>query len=251
MPTSWKTNELEDTYWTSCHRVARAAGMQEEFDFNGTTAAGYLALPERGHGPGILVLHAWWGLTPFFEDVCERLAAEGFAAFAPDRYGGPTAATIEEAEALQREREDPVRTEAVLRASVEFLGAHEAVVGGRLGALGFSAGAAWALLLSVREPDLIGAVVTFYGTAGQFDYSGARAAYLGHYAEVDEWEPIDEVRGTREALREAGCEVTFHTYPGVGHWFFEEDRAGHYDARAAGLAWARTIEFLRSRVGQN
>jgi carboxymethylenebutenolidase len=125
------------------------------------------------------------------------------------------------------------------------------VVGEGLGALGFSAGAAWALLLSVREPDLIRAVVTFYGTAGQVDYSGARAAYLGHYAEVDKWEPIDEVQGTREALREAGCEVGFYTYPGVGHWFFEEDRVGHYDAQAASLAWERTIGFLRTRLGQN
>jgi carboxymethylenebutenolidase len=77
----------------------------------------------------VLVLHAWWGLTPFFMNVCERLAAEGFVALAPDRYGGPTAATIEEAEALQRQREDPVSTEAALGVSVEFLSAHEAVVG--------------------------------------------------------------------------------------------------------------------------
>ncbi len=111
-----------------------------EFDVNGRTVDGYLTLPERGHGPGVLVLHAWWGLTPFFKDVCERLAAEGFVAFAPDRYGGPTAATIEEAEALQQQREDQVRTEAALGASVEFLSAHEAVVGEGLGALGFSAG---------------------------------------------------------------------------------------------------------------
>jgi carboxymethylenebutenolidase len=221
-----------------------------EFDVNGKTVAGYLALPDRGHGPGVLVLHAWWGLTRFFEDVCERLAAEGFVAFAPDRYGGLTATTIEEAEALQREREDRVRTEAAMSASVEFLAAHEAVVGEGLGALGFSAGAAWALLLSVREPDLLSAVVVFYGT-GQTNYSGARAAYLGHFAEVDEWEPTEEVRGTQEALRAAGCEVTFHTYPGVRHWFFEKDRVGHYDAEAARLAWERTVEFLRARLGPN
>ena len=114
-------------------------------------------------------------------------------------------------------------------------------------------GAAWALLLSVRKPDLLKAVIAFYGTGLwlQTEYSGARAAYLGHYAEVDEWEPIDEVRGTQEALRAAGCEVTFHTYPDVGHWFFEEDRLGHYDARAASLAWERSIEFLRTRAGGN
>lgn len=224
--------------------------MLEEFEVNGTMVAGYLALPEREHGPGVLVLHAWWGLTPFFKEVCDRLAAEGFVAFAPDRYGGPTAATIEEAEALQRQREDQARTEAILRASVKFLGTHEAVVGEGLGALGFSAGAAWALLLSVREPDLLKAVVALYGT-WQTDYTGARAAYLGHFAEVDEWEPIEEVRGTQEALLAAGCKVTFYTYPGVGHWFFEEDRVGHYDAQAARLAWERTIEFLRARLVPN
>jgi carboxymethylenebutenolidase len=224
--------------------------MPEEFDINGRTVAGHLALPEKGHGPGVLVLHAWWGLTPFFEGVCERLAEEGFVAFAPDRYGGPTAATIEEAEALQREREDWVRTEADLIASVELLRTHEAVVGEGLGALGFSAGVAWALLLSVREPDLIRAVVAFYGTAPS-DYTGAGADYLGHYAEVDEWEPIDEVRGTQEALRAAGCEVKFYTYPGAGHWFFEEDRGDHYDPEAASLAWERTVKFLRARLGQN
>ena len=86
--------------------------MPEEFDVNGTTVAGDVALPQKGHGPGGLVLHAWGGLTPFFEDVCERLATEGFVAFAPDRYGGPTAATIEEAESLQLQREDWVSTEA-------------------------------------------------------------------------------------------------------------------------------------------
>ena len=115
-------------------------------------------------------------------------------------------------------------------------------------------GAAWALLLSVHKPpDLLKAVIAFYDTRLwlQSEYSVARAAYLGHYAEVDEWEPMDEVRGTQEALRGAGCEVTFYTYPGVEHRFFEEDRAGHYDAEAASLAWERTVDFLRARLGAN
>jgi dienelactone hydrolase len=55
-------------------------------------------------------------------------------------------------------------------------------------------------------------------------------------AREDEWEPDEEVRGTEAALRAAGSEVTFYTYPGVGHWYFEEDRRGYYDAEAARLA---------------
>jgi dienelactone hydrolase len=37
-----------------------------------------------GDGPGVVVLHEWWALVPQIEDVCERLAAKGFTALAPD-----------------------------------------------------------------------------------------------------------------------------------------------------------------------
>jgi hypothetical protein len=86
-----------------------------------------------------------WEHTPYFEEICDGHAAEGFGAFDLDRYGDLTAPTIEEVEALQRQREDEVRTEAALRASVKFLRAHEAVVRVRLGALGSSARVQWAL----------------------------------------------------------------------------------------------------------
>jgi len=218
----------------------------EEFEVDGGTAAGYLAVPQTGHGPGVLVLHAWWGLTPFFKNVCDRLASEGFVALAPDRYGGPTAATIEEAEVLLRQ-ESPERTEAQLTSAVDFLLAHEATVGDKLAALGFSAGASWALMLSTLKPEAVKAVVAFYGS-GEADFSSAHAAYQGHYAQHDEWEPPEEVRRTEDALRAAGREVTFYTYPGVGHWFCEEDRPGYYDAEAAQLAWERTVSFLRGRL---
>lgn len=218
-----------------------------ESEVGGRTAAGYLAVPEKGGGPGVLVLHAWWGLTPFFENMCERLAAVGFTALAPDRYGGPTAATIEEAEVL-RQREDPERTEKQLEAAVDHLLSLEAVAGDKLGIVGFSAGASWALALSALRPAEVGAVVVFYG-AGEADYSSARAAYLGHYAQDDEWEPTEEVRRTEDALRAAGREVTFYTYPDVEHWFFEEDRPPYYDAEAARLAWERTVNFLRAQLG--
>jgi len=34
-----------------------------------------LARPVGGAGPGVLVLHAWWGLTPFICGFCDRLLA--------------------------------------------------------------------------------------------------------------------------------------------------------------------------------
>jgi carboxymethylenebutenolidase len=76
-----------------------------------------------------------------------------------------------------------------------------------------------------------------------------QAAILGHFAEEDEWEPpADETRRVQEELRGAGMDVTFHIYPGTGHWFFEENRPDAYNAGAAQLAWERTLEFLRERL---
>ncbi len=65
---------------------------------NDQIANAYLASPKDG-GAGILVLHAWWGLKPFFKQVCDQLAERGFVALAPDLYQGKVATTIPEAEA--------------------------------------------------------------------------------------------------------------------------------------------------------
>jgi carboxymethylenebutenolidase len=88
-------------------------------------------------------------------------------------------------------------------------------------------------------------VILFYGTRPG-DYSSAQAAYLGHFAESDEFEPASEVKQLEESLRSAGRLVTLHTYPGTGHWFFENDRVDAYNAQAARLAWQRSVEFLRA-----
>src|SRR5262245_55189261 len=118
-----------------------------EFQTSGRPASGYIALPGGGAGPGVLVLHAWWGLTPFFKELCDRLAQAGFVAFAPDLYGGPTAATIDEAKLLL-ERRDTAQMQATATGAVAFLRKHPAVHGSGLGAVGFSMGGAWALLLA-------------------------------------------------------------------------------------------------------
>src|SRR5207245_4874136 len=64
------------------------------------TVPGYLAIPKKGRGPGVLVLHAWWGLKDFFKGHGDERARAGFVAFAPDLYRGATAAPTDRAERL-------------------------------------------------------------------------------------------------------------------------------------------------------
>src|SRR4051794_32919989 len=72
-------------------------GEMVEFPSNGGTGRGYLATPEQGAGPGVVVIQEWWGLVPHIEDVCQRFAAEGFTALAPDLYHGGKADEPDEA----------------------------------------------------------------------------------------------------------------------------------------------------------
>ncbi len=64
------------------------------------TAPGYLAVPAEEHGPAIVVLQEWWGVDEHIRSLCDRLAAEGFYALAPDLYRGET--TTQPSEAQQK-----------------------------------------------------------------------------------------------------------------------------------------------------
>jgi carboxymethylenebutenolidase len=209
---------------------------------NGKIADAYLASPENG-GPGILVLHAWWGLKPFFKQVCGQLAKQGFTVLAPDLYQGRIASTIDEAKALREENYDYELIGNIVKAAKDHLTSLRA--GKPIGVLGFSMGAAWSLVVAETNPD-VSAAVLFYG-AGEADFSKVKAQILGHYAEVDEWEPLEYVRVMEADMKAAGLEVTLHLYPKAGHWFVEEDRP-EYDSASALLAWSRTYEFLRKNL---
>jgi carboxymethylenebutenolidase len=183
-----------------------------------SAGSGYLALPDAREGPGVLVLHAWWGLTPFFKQVCDRLAESGFVALAPDLHGGATTA-----DPAQATPDRPIAT------------------------LGFSMGASWALWVASRMPEQVAATVAFYGTQS-VDMSPATSAFLGHFAEVDTYVDDDERTLLEADLHVLDKDVTFHHYPGTGHWFFEADQLA-YDEPAATLAWDRTLAFLRKHLG--
>jgi carboxymethylenebutenolidase len=205
---------------------------------------GYLAIPSTGKGSAVLVLHAWWGLNDTIKAVCARLAEAGFVAFAPDLYHGKVADTIAGAETLANELDtNQTKAKADLADAVMFLSERAGQADRGLAVIGFSLGAYYALDLSVTDPEHIRSVVIFYGT-GPGDYSLSKAAYLGHFAETDDFEPQSDVDKLEAALQRAGRPVNFYRYPGTGHWFFEPDRLQAFNQAAASLAWDRTLTFL-------
>ena len=205
---------------------------------------GFLAVTPTGKGPGVLVLHAWWGLNDTIKAFCTRLAEAGFVAFAPDLFHGKVADNISDAESLGKALDaNHLQAKAEIADATIFLNERAGQDDHSLAVIGFSMGAYYALDLAA-DPEHIRSVVLFYGTGGD-DFSNSRAAYLGHFAENDEFEPQSNVDNLGESLRRAGRPVTFYVYSGTGHWFFEPDRSQAYNQAAASLAWDRTLAFLK------
>jgi len=208
-----------------------------------------IAIPKAGSGPGVLLLHSWWGLNNFFRALCRRFGDAGFVTLAADLYDGEVATTIEGAKSL-RAKIGASRKEAAYKYLIRMLrllATHEAVTETRLGVVGFSMGGHWAYWLAQRPELPIAATVSFYA-ARNGDYSASASAFLGHFAASDPWVSDASVRKLRRSLEAAGRDHAFHRYSGTSHWFFERDRPDAFNSEASELAWLRTGEFLEEAL---
>jgi carboxymethylenebutenolidase len=225
------------------------AGQMVEFQSNGARARGYLATPESGKGPGVVVIQEWWGLVPHIEDVADRFAAAGFVALAPDLYHGDVARSPDEAGKLMMALNIP-QTERDLRGAIQYLLNHEATGGASVGTVGFCMGGALSLYAASKN-EQVGACVVFYGIHPKVepDFERLRAPVLGFFAERDQFVPPDAVRALEAKLKEHGKRVEVHIYPDADHAFFNDTRHEVYDREAAADAWRRTVEFFREHLG--
>jgi carboxymethylenebutenolidase len=220
-----------------------------EFPSNGSTGQGYLALPEARSGPGVVVIQEWWGLVDHIKSVCDRLAAEGFVALAPDLYRGETASEPDEAG-------KQMMALNLQRAAQDMSGAVDAVLqrssGDGVGVIGFCMGGGLALVLGSHRPDAVRAVVPFYGVIpwpeAQPDYSKLSAAIQGHYAANDGFASPEAVRALEDQLRSLGKRVDMFTYSDTEHAFFNDERPEVYSPAASKQAWERSLAFLRAEL---
>jgi carboxymethylenebutenolidase len=229
-------------------------GDNVRFASNGDIAKGYLALPDSGHGPGVMVVQEWWGLVPQIQRVCDRLADEGFVALAPDLYHGEIAEHTEMDKAGELASKLPMdRAARDMGAAVDYLRGHDGVPTEKVGVVGFCMGGMLALLVAAQQGDKIGAVAPYYGAPlgdNAPDWSGLTAPVRGHFAGADDFFPPDAVRALEGELKALGKDVEFEIHPGAGHAFTNEENAlGTYDPDLSAKVWASTVAFLHERLG--
>jgi carboxymethylenebutenolidase len=206
---------------------------------------GYLVRPAkvRRKLPVVLVVHENRGLNPHIEDVARRLALEGYIALAPDALFplGGYPGDEDAARALFAKLEQPKCQEDFVASAEYLLALPEG--NGKLGVVGFCYGGSMSNRLATRLPQLR-AAVPFYGGAAPLEgVPNIKAEVLLHFAGTDErvnatWPPYEA------ALKAAGVKYSAHTYEGTQHGF-HNDTTPRFDAKAAKLAWKRTLALFK------
>jgi carboxymethylenebutenolidase len=211
------------------------------FPSNGHRASGYLAKPETA-GPGIIVIQEWWGLNDNIKTIADRFAQAGFVALAPDLYHGEVASAPDEARrlAMNLQLEQAAKD---MSGAVDFVKEHASSK--NVGVVGFCMGGGLALALAAQRPDAIKAAAPFYGLPrnANLDWKSMTAKIQGHYGELDQGIPIENVRTLEKQWLELNKSVEIFVYEGANHAFFNDTSKAHHP-EAANLAWERTVKFL-------
>ncbi|WP_143305168.1 dienelactone hydrolase family protein [Chitinophaga vietnamensis] len=209
-----------------------------------------LCLPagRQGKLPGIVVVHENRGLNPHIEDVARRVALAGFVSLAPDALSplGGYPGNDDDGRTLHSQRKPEDMLEDFI-AAFEYLRSSEQC-NGNIGVVGFCFGGWISNMMAARVPELL-AAVPFYGAQAPLaEVPAIKAALQLHYAETDAsinsgWEAYEK------ALRDNGKDYTVFHYAGTHHGF-HNDTTPRYNKAAAELAWRRTLDFFREKLGK-
>lgn len=216
---------------------------------------GYLAY-EKGKKslrPGVLVVHEWMGLNDFARRRAEKLADEGYVAFAVDMYGKGVRAkdAAEAAELAGKYKTDRQLMRSRILAGLEALKARPQVDPRRIAAIGYCFGGTTVLELA-RSGAEVGGVVSFHGgldapipaVPGQI-----RAKVLVLHGADDPLVPPEQVSAFESEMRNAGADWQLVSYGGAVHSFTNPEandraRGVAYDERANKRSWKAMEEFL-------
>lgn len=210
---------------------------------NGGTVSGYLATA-AGSTKHVVVLQEWWGLNSQIRGVCDRFAAAGFNALAPDLYRGRVTTSPDEANHLMTGLDWVGATAQDVRGAVHYLKAR----GGRVAVMGFCMGGALTIMAAVKIPEL-DAGVCFYGIPPTevADPRHLHVPLQGHFANQDDWCTPQAVDALAATLTAARVPHELFRYE-AQHGFCNEQRPEVYHAEASAQAWERMLRFLNAHL---
>jgi carboxymethylenebutenolidase len=213
---------------------------------DGRPRKGYLAEAGNPSAPAVVVIQEWWGLQDQIKGVCDRYAAEGYDALAPDLYYDQTFAYHDKlgAGAAMNALDNIAATDGIVRAAALYLGAP----GRKVGITGYCLGGIVAILAAIRLTEFV-ASVPYYGVPSDAlaDLGAVRIPLQGHFASGDDWCTPADVDRLERALSGSSVEHEIHRYD-APHGFSNED-THNYRADVAEEAWRRGMRFWANHLG--
>jgi len=214
----------------------------------------YVSTPDKGSGPGIVLLQEIFGVNQGMRDVADYYAEEGYVVIAPDLFWriepgielGYTDEDFRKARAF-RQQFDIDKSVEDIAATVSALRALPQCVG-KVGALGFCLGGKLAWLAAARAG--VDCAVSYYGVGIEqsLDEAGNIACPMAlHFAGEDKHVPMAAVESVQAALSDRD-DIEIYIYPGADHGFSAAARAS-YDKPSAMMAHSRSIALFRKVMG--
>lgn len=215
---------------------------------------GYLALPEKGSGPGIILCQEIFGINKYIRDVADYYAEEGYIVLAPDlfwRMERDVDLSYDPASWQKAfgffQKFDVMQGVADIRAGVNHLRSM-AQCKGKVGALGFCLGGKLAYLSAALAG--VDCAVSYYGVGieERLDLEKKiKCPLVLHIAEKDQYVPPAAQQKIKEAFGNRP-DVEVYIYPGMDHAFARPE-GDHYDKPATMMAHTRSIALFRKVLG--
>lgn len=128
---------------------------------SGRSVSGVVAVPLTDPAPAVLLIHGISGLTDWVKVFTDQFARDGFLALAVDLFDGRTAKDDAARAVLRNEtNSNPAKAAETIAAWIEWLKADRRT-NGKVGVVGWSFGARWALEASINTP--VEATVVYVG----------------------------------------------------------------------------------------
>ena len=228
---------------------AEVSGQQVTYaTVNGSEITGYLAKPSgtESAGPGLIVIHEWWGLNDNIRMMTDKLAGEGYTALAVDLYNGKVAESPDSAGTYARSVQQEQAVDNLTQA-YQYLTGEQGVE--NVGSIGWCFGGAWSLQTALAHPEKIDATVIYYGrlVTDAEQLKTLDMPVLGIFGAEDEGIPPKTVKEFESVLNEVGVQNSIHIYDGAGH-AFANPSGTRYNKEAAEDAWQKTVTFLNEHL---
>lgn len=216
---------------------------------------GYLAVPECGFGPGLILIQEIFGVNSHIKNLADSYAKEGYVVLAPDIFyrikPGFTVGYSPDDMKIAFDfynKFDHDLGLLDLKESINFLRKYPQC-NGKIGVMGFCLGGNLAYRLSVATDVQVDCAISYYG--GGIDLQlgsieNLKCPIIFHFGAKDKHISLASVEKIQQAIL-AKNNTQLYIYE-ADHGFNCDERVS-YDTKASMIAKERSLAVLRSSIG--